>query len=536
MAQQYLSNQQALEQPINSLELVIHTGDANFGDSDDDVYCNVVFTDGSLLFVAENFRLSSSDPNERERGKTDNYVLPVPPGLDKKIGDISEIYVRKAGEDAWFLGSALLFANSLNLPVIGNSQINQYIDKSKNLLYFSDWSSRSLGVPNKTPARLPMLGAYHRIAGPVLGHVSATSANVQYRVEREGRYRLVATQVGSVPPQVAFDQTAQLSPTACFRITGLTPNTHYSFQLSLVVGSNEVRIPEADGDFRTFPPEDTGVHFTFSFGSCSRNRDDQEQPVWMAIRSLAADPSIDATADAQSRVRFFVHLGDTFYFHDDVTEEEPKTLAAAQAGNLVSRKHPGFLEMARCIPSIAIWDDHDFRKNDSPGTNFPGKDESLAAFNEYWPNELFIGESGLTSGMTTRLTYGNVDIYLMDGRFHRDPDHGVCFSMELLRDIAIDIRSRLATGNRMVILASGSTWNHTNTEGEDYGADSAYEVERDSFYRQLQVFIGNGSGHGVHGLVFISGDIHLHEIYQISLDPANNSTKVAPEFVSSPHT
>jgi len=108
--------------------------------------------------------------------------------------------------------------------------------------------------------------------------------------------------------------------------------------------------------------------------------------------------------------------------------------------------------------------------------------------------------------------------------------------MELLRDIAIDIRSRLATGNRMVILASGSTWNHTNTEGEDYGADSAYEVERDSFYRQLQVFIGNGSGHGVHGLVFISGDIHLHEIYQISLDPANNSTKVAPEFVSSPLT
>ena len=190
--------------------------------------------------------------------------------------------------------------------------------------------------------------------------------------------------------------------------------------------------------------------------------------------------------------------------------------------------------MARVIPSVAIWDDHDFRKDGLPGTNYPGKDESLAAFSEYWANDRFVGSSGLTGGMTTRLTYGNVDIYLLDGRFNRDPDNHVCFTQQLLRDIIIDIRSRLRMGNRMVILASGSTWNHTNEVGECFGADDAYKVERQSFYRQLQVFMGDGAGHGIQGLVFISGDIHLHEIYRIELDPSATSTKTAPEFVSSP--
>lgn len=528
MAQEYLSNPIDLDQEIDSLILVIHTGDAHNGDTDDNVYCNVVFTDGSLLFVPENFELSTPDHDDRERGETDTYSLPVPGSLNKKVGEIAELYIRKAGEDAWFLASALLFANSFTLPVIGNSQINQFIDKSENLLFFSDWSTRSLGAPNKTPAQFPLLGAYYRIAGPVLGQVSATSANVVYRVEREGFYRVVTTDVSTGDD--VFDQMLELSPTATFRMTGLTPNTHYAFRFSFVLGSTEVPIPESDGEFRTFPPEDSGVHFTFAFGSCSRNGHDQDQPVWQAMRSLAASPSVDSIEDPGAGIRFFIYLGDTFYFHDDVTEEEPETTPAGQAANLAARKHPGFLEMARVIPSIAVWDDHDFREGGGQGTSYPGKDNSLEAFREYWANDLFVGSSGSTTGMTTRITYGNVDIYLLDGRFNRDRDSGVCFTQELLREIVEDIRKRVAGRKRMIVLASGSTWNHTSDAGEAYGGDDHYALERESFYKQLQVFIG----HAIHGLIFLSGDIHQHEIYEIELDPADSSSKKAPEFVSSP--
>ena len=56
MAQEYLMNPSDLGQEIDALRLVVHTGDAGHGDTDDHAICNVVFTDGSLLFVPENFK------------------------------------------------------------------------------------------------------------------------------------------------------------------------------------------------------------------------------------------------------------------------------------------------------------------------------------------------------------------------------------------------------------------------------------------------------------------------------------------------
>jgi alkaline phosphatase D len=437
------------------------------------------------------------------------------------------LYLRKDGSDGWFLASALLFANSFSLPVIGNSRINQFLDNSNSALRLSEWSTRSLSLPSVTPARFPPASACYRLAGPVLGQLSATSANVVYRVEREGHYRLEVTEVST--GATIFSSTKELSPTGIFRIDRLAANTHYAFRFFFIRGTTEIHLPEGDGEFRTFPPEDVGVRFTFAFGSCARNRYDPEQPAWLAMRNLAADPASDTLAVPWRGIRFFLHLGDTFYFHDDMTNDEPETKAAAEAANLSARKHRGFLEMARVIPSIAVWDDHDFRYDGKDSTNYPAKDLSLAAFLEYWGNDLFVGDDGETTGLTTRLTYGNVDVYLMDGRYHRDKGAGVCFTQELLRQIVFEIRERAARGKRLVILASGSTWNHTTTEGEPYG-ESSYDLERESFYRQLHEFIGSA----IYGLVFLSGDIHQSEIYEIELVSSDGAIKRAPEFVSSP--
>ena len=175
----------------------------------------------------------------------------MPAGLNKRIGEIPELLIRKDGDDAWFFGSALLFANDFTLPVIGNSRINQFLDTARISFFFSDWSSHSLSIPIRPPRGFPSLGLHYRIAGPVLGQLSATTANVQSRVEREGRYRLVATEVGG---QVVFDDSRVLSPTAIFRMTELNPNTHYAFRLSFLQGSQETPLPDGDGEFRTFPP------------------------------------------------------------------------------------------------------------------------------------------------------------------------------------------------------------------------------------------------------------------------------------------
>ena len=55
--------------------------------------------------------------------------------------------------------------------------------------------------------------------------------------------------------------------------------------------------------------------------------------------------------------------------------------------------------------------------------------------------------------------------------------------------------------------------------------------ERESLYSKLKNLIGDQ----IKGLVFLSGDIHKNEIYEVELGSvAGTPRRVAPEFVSSP--
>ena len=525
MHQEYLDNPVLLDQIITSLSMEIHTVDASHAATSDKVYCNVVFKDSSLLFNPKNFRLDTSGHNDFERGETDTYPLPIPESLEKKIADIDEFYIRKSGGNGWMLGSALLFANNIELPVIGNNQINQFLDNNKKVLFLRDWSTRSLCSSSDVSAKYPLLFPQYRIAGPVLGQVSDTSAKVLYRVDREGEYRLRVFEVAA--GQLVFNEVQTLSPTATFHVKRLQPNTHYVFSFFHVYLGQDFPQPDGDGEFRTFPAEGSGVKFSFAFGSCSRNKDNVAQNAWTGIKNLGADPSVDPATDPLNNLRYFIHLGDTFYFYDDVQHgDEPKNLRTVLAANLSARRHPRFLEMAGRIPCCAVWDDHDFRNDNADSHEFAAKGESLKGFLDYWGNNPI---DSTRFGLTTRLTFGNVDIYLIDGRFLRD-NSSICFGQGQLIEIVKTIIARGASKDRLVILASGSTWNHTNKEGDAYGNDR-FDMEREAFYQQLNPLIGTS----INGLVFLSGDIHQNEIHEIVLASGDGGpSKRAPEFVSSP--
>jgi alkaline phosphatase D len=523
--QEYLSDPAELNQVVTKLRLELMTVDAPRAGTDDAVYCNVVFSDGSLLYAPRNFKVDTPDHDDRERGQTDRYALPVPDSLEKKLGEIAELYIRKAGNNGWLLGSALLFANDLQQPVIGNSQINQFLDNDPRVLSIRDWSTRSFCSSYPSAAEQPLLCPSYRILGPVLGQISDTGANVLYRVDREGRYRLRVQNANTGQP--VFDEVHTLSPSARFEVRSLDPNTHYLFSFHHVLNGTEIEIVDGNGEFRTFPEDGTGVRFSLAFGSCLRNRDNTGQASWNGIRRLAADPSIDPIANPSGDVRLFLHLGDTFYYHDDVSGKEPKNLRTVLAANVSSRKHPGFLEMARQIPSCAVWDDHDFRLDDGESPNYPALDDSLTGFLSYWGNDPIHPDFGLT----TLISYGNVDIYLLDGRIRRHREAGTVFSEGLLNEVVSRIFQRGRGEDRLVILASGSTWNHKTEAGDAYGGDKAYKAEReDLLYSRANELMGRF----ITGLAFLSGDIHINEIYEVALKRPGGITRVAPEFVSSP--
>jgi alkaline phosphatase D len=136
-----------------------------------------------------------------------------------------------------------------------------------------------------------------------------------------------------------------------------------------------------------------------AFGSCARQTKDQ--PIWEAV--LAAQPEL------------FVFLGDNVYGDTD----NPAKLRACYAA-LAAK--PGFRKLRETTPLLAIWDDHDFGKNDGGG-DFAGKHHARAAFCDFWEEPADSPRRTRADGIYASAMIGppgrEVQIILPDLRFNR---------------------------------------------------------------------------------------------------------------------
>ncbi len=170
----YVDDTAILNEDLISLELEISTVDANNASSGDNHYVNIVFSDGTRLYEPFNLKLYDeiglsempiSIGTLPHRGKKKRFHLPVPPTLDRKLVDIVEVFVRKDGTNGWFVGSILLFANGHSMPLIGNSNVNQFLDNDNAVLMLRDWSTGSFCVPPATSAQDPLPRSGYRVSG-----------------------------------------------------------------------------------------------------------------------------------------------------------------------------------------------------------------------------------------------------------------------------------------------------------------------------------------------------------------------------------
>lgn len=230
-----------------------------------------------------------------------------------------------------------------------------------------------------------------------------------------------------------------------------------------------------------------------------------------------------------------IHLGDTFYFYDHMTDIPVENFKSMHAAHVSMRRHIEFLNMAREVPCCGIWDDHDFAGDDKDSTSIPAsrRDDAVNTWRQYWGNQPLDPKHD-NLGLSTRISYGSVDIYLLDSRYYRNFDKGVFFGNEIISRVLaeIDDRARGPIGAesipRVVVLATGSNWTHRYDEDpENYGA-SEYKNEREDFFKEL----ANRMGTSINGLALLSGDNHYNEIFHVNL----GNGRMAPEFSSSPFT
>jgi alkaline phosphatase D len=211
-------------------------------------------------------------------------------------------------------------------------------------------------------------------------------------------------------------------------------------------------------------------------------------------------------------------LGDNVYLRRP-DYFDPQAMAARY------KRQRGFGPLQRLLTAtshVAIWDDHDFGPNDADGS-YPLKGETLRLFTLYWANASF-GLPGVP-GIFGAAPYGDVDLVLLDNRYHRShprlPD-GPGKGMFGAAQMAWLENALLGARGRVKLVAGGSQfWNAASR----YEGLYQYPAEQ----KRLAEFLLAAR---IDGLIFLSGDRHFGELLRI------DRTGAYPlyEFTSSPLT
>lgn len=340
---------------------------------------------------------------------------------------------------------------------------------------------------------LVLQGAPQVAAGPMVGHVSEERARVWVQASGPGWLVLEVRPAGTEEwgrarwpsgreRRAAVDAGRDF--TAVCEVDGLAPATDYEYRLCNADGP----LPAAsEQSFRTPPPPGEAEDFMVAFGSCAGDwGPDPSQPVWKAVDAL--------------HPQAFLWLGDNVYYDRDSAEwTDPAAMGARWR---TQRALPNLQPMLRRTASYAVWDDHDFGPDDTDRL-YPHREASLGIFTSYWANPSF--GTGGEQGVWHRFTRGRVEFFLLDTRFHRDPDWVEAGPDKTLLGAAqwewLERSLAESRADFKVIVSATQVL----ARYHDYESWNLYPADRDRLLRRIRE-------RRIGGVFFLSGDRHFGEV------------------------
>lgn len=244
-----------------------------------------------------------------------------------------------------------------------------------------------------------------------------------------------------------------------------------------------------------------------AFGSCADQ--DKPCPIWASIGKLQPE--------------LLVLLGDTIYA--DLDKSKPVTPALIQSKYDTLAALPAFAALRRATPMIAVWDDHDYGKNDGDA-RFPLKDQSQQIFLDFFgvPKD---DPRRARKGVYHSQVYGpagkRVQVILLDGRYHRstiktkfDPKRRLTESLPTDDPTATFLgeeqwkwfEEQLKVPADLRLIGTGV---QVLSDEHPFERWALIPHERDRLYKLLRDTKANG-------VVILSGDRHLAEL-SVSLEP-----------------
>ena len=155
-----------------------------------------------------------------------------------------------------------------------------------------------------------------------------------------------------------------------------------------------------------------------------------------------------------------------------------------------------FIQYISPFPFYHVWDDHDFGV-DSADKTFPGKQDALKAFREYFPTPALPS----TDGIWHSFRYAQAEFFMLDLRSQRDPNSmpdGPNKSI-LGADQKAWLKAALSSSTaRWKFLLSTVPFNPGSKPKDSW---AAFQTER----REIVDFINQND---ITGVLVISGDLH----------------------------
>src|ERR1044071_6548386 len=340
-------------------------------------------------------------------------------------------------------------------------------------------------------------------SGPMVGEVGETDAFVWAQARTTSPVTLTITGGSSYT-------AIPTEPYGCvhFHVTGLSPSTHYSFTIT---AAGE---PGTSTGGLTTAPAKTAHKLKIAFGSCFRR-------YWDKAPDTGNLTIIRAIENAQPDL--FVMAGDSVYFLKSGNDDPPglpvsgtdydneQTMVLA---HLRSRNNDELRRLLAHIPTLAVWDDHDYGPNNSD-QGFKPQADALAAFQEIWAQRSF-GISGVT-GVFSRVRSGPAELFLLDDRYHRieadpsadPPPHPRILGAEQLAWLENALSDSTAP---VKLIVSGSVVLPEFIGQPTLSPDQweGWKVDAPDERAALLTYIED---HGITGVVFLSGDLHTGYLY-----------------------
>ncbi|TMG98114.1 MAG: alkaline phosphatase family protein [Betaproteobacteria bacterium] len=326
------------------------------------------------------------------------------------------------------------------------------------------------------------------------GYVDYASALIWIQTDAPGPVEVVwRMERDADVHRATFDASATENNIVLARLTGLLPGEQVSYA---VVGDGERREGLLRAQPRWTRPADA-QDIAIAIGSCFFLAD--ANPVWGSQNYGGGYEILDAIAAKKPDV--MVWMGDNLYFQPQ-DELDPASMASRYRRQ---RTLPSLKTLLTSASHVAIWDDHDYGPNDAD-LSYTMKGEALTLFRRYWANPSY----GLpeTPGIFGRARFGDVDIFLLDDRYHRSANKlldGPGKTMFGAKQLEWLKNALVYSSAPIKLVVNGSQmWNRVNR----FEGWNNYSAEQRAFADWLLA-------QRVDGLIFLSGDRHFTELLKI---------------------